>query len=91
MSWNERRQQIFANQKKLGVIPEDTKLTAWPEGQEEYNGAKLAKWDTLTADEKKLFARQAEVFAAYVASNDHEIGRVIDKVEDSRVTFRRSP
>ncbi|MEW4488937.1 arylsulfatase [Thalassoglobus sp. JC818] len=82
MGWNELREQIFANQKKLGVIPENTQLTAWPDGQEEYNGAKLAKWDTLNADEKKLFARQAEVFAAYVAYTDHEIGRVIDQVED---------
>ena len=42
----------------------------------------LAKWETLTADEKKLFARQAEVFAAYTAYTDYEIGRVIQAVED---------
>jgi arylsulfatase A-like enzyme len=82
MGWNELRDQIFANQKKLGVIPANTKLTPWPEGQPEYGGAKLPKWDTLSADEKKLFARQAEVFAAYVAYTDHEIGRVIQAVED---------
>jgi arylsulfatase A-like enzyme len=82
MGWNEMREQIFANQKRLGVIPQDTTLTPWPEGQPEYSGAKLPKWDTLTADEKKLFARQAEVFAAYVAYTDHEIGRVIQAVED---------
>ena len=40
------------------------------------------KWDTLSADEKKLYARQAEVFAAYAAYTDHEIGRVIQAVED---------
>ena len=82
MGWNELREQIFANQKRLGVIPPNTTLTPWPDGQAEYNGAKLPKWDTLTADEKKLFARQAEVFAAYVAYTDHEIGRVIQQVED---------
>jgi len=82
MGWNELRQQIFANQKRLGVIPEGTQLVPWPEGQEEYSGAKLPKWETLNDDEKKLFARQAEVFAAYVAYTDHEIGRVIDAVED---------
>ena len=76
MGWNELREQIFANQKRLGVIPANTTLTPWPDGQPEYGGAKLAKWDTLSADEKKLFARQAEVFAAYVAYTDHEIGRV---------------
>jgi arylsulfatase A-like enzyme len=74
MGWNKLRDEIFANQKKLGVIPENTALTPWPD--------ELAKWDTLNADEKKLFAREAEVFAAYVAYTDHEIGRVIQVVED---------
>jgi arylsulfatase len=82
MGWNELREQIFANQKRLGVIPANTTLTPWPDGQPEYGGAKLPKWDTLSADEKKLFARQAEVFAAYVAYTDHEIGRVIQAVDD---------
>ena len=72
--WNELREQIFANQKKLGVIPANTQLTPWPDS--------LPKWDTLNADEKKVFARQAEIFAAYVAYTDHEIGRVIQAVED---------
>src|SRR4029078_4989178 len=71
---NERRETIFANQKKLGVIPTNTQLTPWPDS--------LPKWDTLNADEKKLFTRQADVFAAYVAYTDHEIGRVIQEVED---------
>jgi arylsulfatase A-like enzyme len=72
--WNALREKIFANQKRLGVIPPNTQLTAWPD--------ELQKWDTLTADEKRLFARQAEVFGAYVAYTDHEIGRVIQEVED---------
>jgi arylsulfatase len=82
MGWNELRQQIFANQIKQGVVPEGTQLPPWPNGQEEYSGAKLPEWNTLSADEKKLFARQAEVFAAYVAYTDHEIGRVIQAVDD---------
>lgn len=82
MGWNALRDQIFANQKKLGVIPPNTTLTPWPDGQPEYGGVKLPRWETLSADEKKLFARQAEVFAAYVAYTDHEIGRVIQAVED---------
>jgi arylsulfatase len=73
--WNELRETIFANQKKLGVIPPDAKLTPWPEKL-------LKKWDDLTADEKKLFIRQAEVYASYLAYTDHEIGRVIQAVED---------
>jgi arylsulfatase A-like enzyme len=56
------------------VIPESTQLTPWPD--------ELKKWDTLSPDEKKLFTRQAEVFAAYVAYTDHEIGRVIQEVQD---------
>ncbi|HKF22328.1 MAG TPA: arylsulfatase [Candidatus Angelobacter sp.] len=79
--WNALREQILANQKKLAVVPQNTELTPWPDGQPEFGGAKLPKWDTLTADEKKLYVRQAEVFAAYVAYTDHEIGRVIDEVE----------
>ena len=55
--------------------PAEHPADAWPDD--------LPKWDTLDADEKKLFARQAEVFAAYVAYTDHEIGRVIQAVEDS--------
>ena len=74
MGWNAMRDQIFANQKRLGVVPANTELTAWPDD--------LQKWDTLSADEKKLYARQAEVFAAYAAYTDHEIGRVIQAVED---------
>jgi hypothetical protein len=74
MGWNVLREQIFANQKRLGVIPANTKLTDWPDS--------LPKWETLSADEKKLFARQAEVFAAYTAYTDSEIGRVIQTVED---------
>ena len=73
--WNALRDQIFANQKKLGVIPQDAKLTPWPDEL-------LKNWDTLTADEKKLFIRQADVYAAYLAYTDHEIGRVIQAVED---------
>jgi len=72
--WNALREQIYANQKQLGVIPSGTELTPWPKN--------LPKWNTLSADEKKLFTRQADVFAAYVAYSDHEIGRVVQAVED---------
>jgi arylsulfatase A-like enzyme len=74
MGWNAMRDQIIANQKKLGVIPQNTQLTPWPDT--------LPKWDSLTPEQKKLYARQAEVFAAYVAYTDHEIGRVVQEVED---------
>ena len=73
--YNKVRERIFENQKRLGVIPKDTRLSPWPKDV-------LKEWDQLTADEKKLFIRQAEVFAAYVAYSDNEIGRVIQAVED---------
>ncbi|MDM0084928.1 arylsulfatase [Variovorax sp. J31P179] len=72
--WNALREEIFANQKRLGVIPADAKLTDWPDS--------LPKWESLSADQKKLFARQAEVYAGYAAYTDFEIGRVIQQVED---------
>ncbi len=73
--WNKLRETIFANQKKLGVIPESAELTAWPKD--------IPTWDTLSPDAKKLFIRQAEVYAAYLAYTDNEIGRVIQAVKDA--------
>ncbi|HYX69151.1 MAG TPA: sulfatase-like hydrolase/transferase, partial [Terriglobales bacterium] len=73
--WNKLREQIFENQKRLGVIPQDAQLTPWPDDL-------LKQWDTLSADEKKLFIRQVEVYAAFLAYTDHEIGRVIQEVEN---------
>jgi arylsulfatase A-like enzyme len=72
--WNDLRETIFANQKRLGVIPAGTQLTPWPDS--------LPKWDSLSPEEKKLYIRQADVFAAFTAYTDHEIGRVIQAVED---------
>ena len=73
--WNRLRERIFANQKRLGVIPQDAQLTPWPTDL-------LKDWDSLTPDEQRMFIRQVDVFAAYVAYTDHEIGRVIQAVED---------
>src|SRR5436309_6615569 len=73
--WNKLREKIFENQKRLGVIPPDTQIEPWP--------TKVIKnWDDCTPEEKKLFIKQVEIFAAYEAYNDHEIGRVIQAVED---------
>jgi arylsulfatase A-like enzyme len=73
--WNSVREQIFANQKKLGIIPQNTQLSPWPDDL-------IKPWDQLSDDEKKMFIRQANVFAAYAAYTDNEIGRVIQAVED---------
>jgi arylsulfatase len=72
--WNKLRETIFANQKRLGIIPANTQLTPWPK--------ELPEWDKLAWDEKKLFIKQADVYGAYLAYTDFEIGRVIQAVED---------
>src|SRR5437016_2370002 len=74
MGYEKLRDVIFANQKRLGVIPETTQLTPLP--------PQLPKWDSLSLLHKKLYAREAEVFAGYAAYTDNEIGRVIQAVED---------
>ena len=73
--WNKVREQIFENQKRLGVIPPDTQMEPWPKDL-------IKNWDDCTPEEKKLYIRQVEIFAAYAAYNDSEIGRVIQAVED---------
>ncbi len=75
--WNKVRDTIFANQKRLGIMPENAKLTPWPEGEKG-----LPDWDSLGDLEKKLFIKQADIYGAYLAYADNEIGRVIHEVED---------
>jgi arylsulfatase len=70
MGWDKAREQILENQKRLGVIPQDTKLTERiPE---------IVAWDSLSDPEKKLYARQMETFAAQMEFVDAQIGRVVD-------------
>jgi arylsulfatase A-like enzyme len=72
--WDAVRQASFERQKAMGVIPADTELP--PKARD------IKDWDQLTADERKLFARQAEVFAGFVEQTDHEIGRLVTAIED---------
>ncbi len=72
--WNKVRETIFANQKRLGVMPENAKLTPWPK--------ELPAWDSLSWDETKLFTKQADIYGAYLAYADDEIGRVIQEVKN---------
>jgi arylsulfatase A-like enzyme len=74
MGYEKMRDEIFANQKKLGVIPANAQLTPWPDD--------IPKWESLSVLQKKLYARQAEVYAGYTAYTDDEIGRVIQAVQD---------
>ena len=67
--WDKVREEIFARQKRLGVIPAAADLTPRP--------AAFAAWDSLSADQKRLYARQMEVYAAFLAQTDHEVGRLL--------------
>jgi arylsulfatase len=71
--WDKLREETLARQKKLGVVPPDTKLAPKP-------GA-IKDWDKLSPDEKRLFARQMEIYAAFGEYADFEVGRLIDAID----------
>jgi arylsulfatase len=73
MGWDKAREMIVENQKRLGIIPKDTRLTERIE--------EIPAWDSLNDQEKQMYARQMEVFAAQMELVDYEIGRVIDTLE----------
>ena len=72
MGWDTYREQTFARQKQLGVVPANTKLSARPK--------ELPAWDSLSADQKRLFAHMMEVFAAFTDETDFEMGRLLEAV-----------
>jgi arylsulfatase len=71
--WDKLREETLARQLEMGIVPPGTKLAPKPPA--------IKDWDKLSADEKRLFARQVEVFAAYLDYTDHEIGRMLEAVE----------
>jgi len=73
--WDKLREETFARQKQMGIIPANAKLTARPN--------EIPSWDSRSADEKKLYAHMMEVYAGSLAYVDHNIGRVIQAVEDT--------
>jgi arylsulfatase A-like enzyme len=73
--WDALREQTLARQIKLGVVPPDTKLAPKPEA--------IKDWAALSAEEKKLFARQMEVFAGFGEYADTEIGRLVDAIKSA--------
>ena len=72
--WDKIREETLARQIAAGVVPAGTKLAPKPPA--------IKDWDKLSADEKRLFARQAEVFAAFVEYTDHEIGRMLKAFDE---------
>ena len=73
MGWDQVRKEILANQKRLGIIPEQTQLSPRPEG--------MPAWEELSANQKKSYARAMEVFAAQLTHTDREFGRILDYLE----------
>jgi len=74
--WDKYREEILARQKQLGIVPPNTQLTPKPTQEE------MPDWDKLSDKEKKVFTRQQEIFAAFAEISDHEIGRVVQAIED---------
>lgn len=73
--WLKMREETFARQKKLGIIPENTKLAPMPKD--------IAAWESLTDDERALYELQMETFAGFTEQTDHEVGRLIDAVRQT--------
>lgn len=73
--WDKLREETLSRQKQLGVVPQSTKLATKPEA--------IKDWEKLSFDEKRLFARQMEVFAGFGEYADFEVGRVVQSLEDA--------
>ena len=94
MGYEAMREQTLARQKQMGIVPADTELPpvnpigtpetrTGPKGQPFPPLDVTRPWDSLSADEKRLFARMAEVYAGFLAHADHHIGRLLDYLEES--------
>jgi arylsulfatase A-like enzyme len=77
LGWDKLREQTFARQKALGVIPSDCQLTA--------RHPEIPAWDSISAEMKPILARQMEVYAGFMEHTDHHIGRLIDALQDLEI------
>lgn len=75
IGWDKLREETFERQKKMGIIPSNSKLSSRPK--------EIPAWDSYGEKEHKLFSRQMEVFAGYAEHVDYEIGRIIDFIEST--------
>jgi arylsulfatase A-like enzyme len=73
--WDKVREETLEKQKKIGIVPKNTELAPPNEG--------VQKWDDLTADEKKLYARMMECYAGFLSHTDYQIGRLIEFLEET--------
>jgi arylsulfatase A-like enzyme len=94
MGYEAMREQTLARQKQMGIVPADTELPplnpigtpgdrTGPDGQPFPEVDYTKPWDSLSADEKRLFARMAEVYAGFLSHADHHIGRLLDFLEET--------
>jgi arylsulfatase len=91
MGYEAYREQVFERQKKMGIVPDTAELSPinpysdepGPDGQGWPELDTVRPWDSLSEDEKRLFCRMAEVYAGYLSHADHEIGRLLDHLEES--------
>jgi arylsulfatase A-like enzyme len=91
MGYEAYREQVFKNQKKLGIIPDSAELSPinpygdlkGPKGQAWPEGDSVLPWASLKDGEKKLFSRMAEVYAGFVSHADHQLGRMLDYLQES--------
>jgi arylsulfatase len=94
MGYEATREQTLARQKQMGIVPAETELPplnpigtpgdrTGPEGQPFPEVDYTKPWDSLSADEKRLFARMAEVYAGFLSHADHHIGRLLDFLEET--------
>jgi arylsulfatase A-like enzyme len=72
--WDQMREEVFARQLEMGIVPPGTRLSPRPDW--------VPAWDSLSADERRLYARQMEVYAAFLEQTDHHIGRVVSFLEE---------
>ncbi len=72
--WDKLREEIIVRQKQIGIIPQDAQLTRRPK--------EIPAWDTMNADQKRLLARQMEVFAGFAEQTDYEVGRLVQALSD---------
>jgi arylsulfatase len=72
--WDKVREETLQRQKNMGIVPKNTELAPPNEG--------VQKWDELSADERKLFARYMECYAGYLSHADYQIGRLIEFLEE---------
>ena len=94
MGYEAYRELVFERQKKLGIVPEQAELSPINPYTDEHERRRRARggpsstrvrpWDSLSDDEKRLFSRMAEVYAGFLSHADHEIGRLLDYLEEQR-------